>query len=52
LELQRIAAEHVTGRISVIGRFLGIPAYRCVPCRNKFFSVRPFRKEGKKKAAA
>src|SRR5215472_25957 len=52
LELQRIAAEHVTGQTSPIGRLLGVPAYRCVPCRNKFFSIRPLRQEGKKKVAA
>src|SRR5439155_26482087 len=45
LELQRIAAEHVPGQASVIGRLLGLPAFRCVPCRNKFFSVRPLRRE-------
>src|SRR5215469_825593 len=49
LELQRIAAEHVTGQTSRIGLLLGLPAYRCVPCRNKFFSIRPLRQEGKEK---
>jgi hypothetical protein len=41
LELHRIAAEKVPGVTSVVGRWLGLPAVRCAPCRNKFFSLRP-----------
>jgi hypothetical protein len=41
LELQRIAAEKVPGVTSVLGRMLGMPAFRCAPCRYKFFSMRP-----------
>src|SRR5580704_12752417 len=41
LELQRIAAERVPGVTSYVGRWLGLPAVRCAPCRNKFFSLRP-----------
>jgi hypothetical protein len=52
LELQRIAAENVPGQASILGRLLGLPAFRCVPCRNKFFSVRPLRRDSKKEAAA
>ena len=52
LELQHIAAEHVPGDSSIIGRLLGVPAYRCVPCRNKFFSIRPLRREMNNSAAA
>jgi hypothetical protein len=29
----------------MIGRVLGLPALRCEPCRNKFLSVRPVKKE-------
>jgi hypothetical protein len=45
LELQRISGERVPGIAAIIGRALGIPALRCEPCRNKFFSVRPLRRE-------
>ena len=41
LELQRIAVEKVLGVTSIVGRWLGLPAVRCVPCRNNFFSLRP-----------
>jgi hypothetical protein len=41
LELQRIASEKVPGVTSVVGRWLGLPAMRCAPCRHKFFSLRP-----------
>src|SRR5271167_1139772 len=41
LELQRIAAEKVPGMTSVVGRWLGLLAVRCEPCRHKFFSLRP-----------
>jgi hypothetical protein len=42
-ELKRIAPEHVTGFSAPFKRFLGMPAYRCIPCRHKFFSIRPLR---------
>jgi hypothetical protein len=45
LQLQRISAEHVPGMRAIIGRMLRIPALRCEPCRNKFFSIRPLRRE-------
>jgi hypothetical protein len=41
LELQRISAEKISGWMSIAGRWLRVPALRCVPCRYKFFSVRP-----------
>jgi hypothetical protein len=40
-DLQRITPEKVTGPLSIVGRLLGLPALRCEPCRNKFFSLRP-----------
>src|SRR5262249_10034643 len=52
LELQRIAPEYVPGLAATVGRLLGFPALRCVPCRNKFFSIRPLRRETQKAATA
>jgi hypothetical protein len=43
LELQRISADRVEGAAAAFGRILKLPALRCGPCRNKFFSVRPLR---------
>jgi C4-type Zn-finger protein len=42
-ELKRISAEHVSSRLAFLGRWLSIPAYRCEPCRHKYFSVLPQR---------
>jgi hypothetical protein len=52
LELQRISAEHVPGITSFVARVLRIPALRCAPCRHKFFSVRPLRRESGRVEAA
>jgi hypothetical protein len=52
LELQRISAERVPGVTSFLGRVLGLAALRCAPCRHKFFSMRPLRREGRPVAAA
>jgi hypothetical protein len=52
LELQRIAAERVPGVTAIVGRILGLPALRCKPCRHKFFSVRPVRREDRSEATA
>jgi len=41
--LKRIAPEHVTGFSAPLKRLLGMPAYRCIPCRHKFFSIRPLK---------
>jgi hypothetical protein len=43
-DLQRISNQHVSGLLSWIPRLLRVPAYRCAPCRNRFFSLRPRRK--------
>jgi C4-type Zn-finger protein len=40
-DLKRISAEHVEGPTAFIGRFLRIPAFRCEPCRYKYFSILP-----------
>jgi putative FmdB family regulatory protein len=42
-DLQRIAAEHVDTTFAFVWRRLSIPAYRCEPCRYKYFSIRPWR---------
>jgi len=44
-DLKRIAPEHVTGFWAPCKRLLGMPAYRCIPCRHKFFSIRPLSRE-------
>jgi hypothetical protein len=45
LELKRISPDLATTFGAVLWRALGIPAYRCIPCRNKFFSLLPLSKE-------
>jgi len=32
------------GAWTSVQRFLGLSAYRCDPCREKFFSLRPYRR--------
>jgi len=44
-DLKRIGPEHVTGLLAPVKRLFGVPAYRCIPCRNKFFSIRPLAKQ-------
>jgi len=44
-ELKRIAPDHVSGFFSGLWRLMGVPAFRCIPCRHKFFSVRPLSAE-------
>jgi hypothetical protein len=51
-ELQRISAERVQGVTAILWRILGLPAVRCAPCRHKFFSARPLRREERRVAAA
>jgi DNA-directed RNA polymerase subunit RPC12/RpoP len=41
LELQKISAEFVPGRLALLARMLALPALRCDPCRHKFFALRP-----------
>jgi hypothetical protein len=44
-DLQHVARERVErGTLITIKRFLGFPAYRCDPCRQKFFSLLPHRR--------
>jgi hypothetical protein len=44
-DLRRIAPEHVRTRLSAIGRVCRLRAFRCDPCRHKFFSILPRRYE-------
>jgi hypothetical protein len=40
-ELQRVSRELGEGTFSFLWRLLRLPAYRCPPCRNRFFSLLP-----------
>jgi len=44
LDLQRISSDMGEGKLGFLFRKLHIPAYRCAPCRNRFFSIRNRRK--------
>jgi len=44
-DLEHIARDRAgRGARIAVQRFLGFPAYRCDPCREKFFSLRPYRR--------
>jgi len=44
-DLDHISRERVEyGAMLFVKRLLHFPAYRCDPCRERFFSIRPFRK--------
>jgi hypothetical protein len=44
-DLERISRERVeSGTLFNLKRWLHFPAYRCDPCRERFFSVRLFRR--------
>src|SRR5437016_8596885 len=45
LELQHISASHVPGVRTILGRILGLPALRSVPCPQTLFPVWPLRRE-------
>ena len=41
-DLQLIGREYVTEGVAPwLWRILSVPAYRCAPCRVRFFSLRP-----------
>ena len=44
MDLQRISGEHGAGTFAWLFRLLQFPTYRCAPCRNRFFSIRPYRR--------
>jgi hypothetical protein len=41
LELKRIASNLVDSPMSFLWGWLRVPAYRCEPCRHKYFSLLP-----------
>ena len=44
LAVERVARKRVEeGFLAGLQRMLRFPAYRCDPCRHKFFSLRPYR---------
>jgi hypothetical protein len=44
-DLTQISRDRIEqGTAISLKRWLGIPAYRCDPCRRRFFSVLPFRR--------
>lgn len=44
-DLDHISSERVEqGWLIPLKRWLGFPAYRCEPCRRRFFSVLPFKR--------
>lgn len=44
MDLQRISHEYGTGALAWLFRRLHFPAYRCALCRNRFFSIRTYRR--------
>jgi hypothetical protein len=44
MDLTRISSEHGAGAFAWLFRLLQFPAYRCAPCRNRFFSARIYRR--------
>jgi hypothetical protein len=45
IEVKRIASDLADGFAAPLWRTLGVPAFRCIPCRHKFFSALPLSKE-------
>jgi C4-type Zn-finger protein len=43
--LKRISAEYVDSLTAFVWRNLHIPAFRCEPCRHKYFSILPLQVE-------
>jgi hypothetical protein len=44
MDLQRISSEHGNGMMAWLFRWLRFPTYRCAPCRNRFFSLRIYKR--------
>jgi hypothetical protein len=40
-DLQRVSRGFAQGRLRLLWSALGLPVYRCAPCRNRFFSCLP-----------
>jgi hypothetical protein len=51
MELQRIPGDRVGTYFGFLWSRLSIPAYRCEPCRHRYFSIRPARIRQAKDAA-
>jgi C4-type Zn-finger protein len=47
LALKRISPEHVDSMFGFLWRNLHIPAFRCEPCRHKYFSILPLQQQAK-----
>jgi C4-type Zn-finger protein len=45
--LKRISPEHVNSLFGILWRKLRIPAFRCAPCRYKYFSILPLQRQEK-----
>jgi hypothetical protein len=43
-DLKRISSDYVDSAFAPIGRLLRLPAFRCEPCRYKYFSLLPPRR--------
>ena len=43
LELKRISSEYVDNPLGILWRLFRVPAFRCEPCRYKYFSILPLR---------
>ncbi len=43
LELKRISPHYVDRPLGFLWRLLRVPAFRCEPCRYKYFSILPMR---------
>jgi hypothetical protein len=48
--LKRISPEHVDSPFRFLWRQLHIPAFRCEPCRHKYFSILPLRHAAERQA--
>jgi hypothetical protein len=45
VQLKRISGDLPEGLTAPFWRALGVPAFRCIPCRHKFFSALPVSKD-------
>jgi DNA-directed RNA polymerase subunit RPC12/RpoP len=45
IEVKRISSDLADCFAAPFWRALGVPAFRCVPCRHKFFTVLPLSKD-------
>lgn len=50
LSLKRISPDYVSSLTAFVWRILRVPAFRCDPCRYKYFSVLPLYQEQENEA--